>query len=248
MNPHKTECIHLQSIPQNTAAKDASIFPVNRLSVRDGVIQTLTEHDLADSVFFRVRWRGGLLLTLSRRFESYWILVEKDDTVFQCVRVDKEHLLIQRLQQVIRDIERGRFARTKTTAELVAQIVQERQLTSCMNNTKWDCFRNAMINEMPFCPPYEIKTLFDDDTSFITNFIASDIWYQGNYDAEEFVNLNYKVIEYLAVKPKYYENKGGLLAPKKIWHNAEETFAQILYNCHIPCKKCGDACLIYGYL
>ena len=50
-----------------------------------------------------------------------------------------------------------------------------------MNNTKWNRFREAMIYEMPFCPPYEIKTLFDEETAFIANFIASDIWYQGDY-------------------------------------------------------------------
>ena len=42
---------------------------------------------------------------------------------------------------------------------MIIEIVQRRGLTSCMNNTKWREFREAMEYEMPFKPPYIYKTL-----------------------------------------------------------------------------------------
>ena len=42
------------------------------------------------------------------------------------------------------------------------RIVQQRQLCSCMNNTKWNELRNAMRFEMPFPPPFTMKTLFEE--------------------------------------------------------------------------------------
>ncbi len=242
--------LKLKSTPQkqqNIIPQSIAQLPLSKLTIKSGIIQNLTKSDLADNVLLCVRWKGGLTLTLSYQWQYYWILVEKDDSIFQSVRIGKEKHLISKLQQVLCDIEYGRFARSKSMAERVAEIVQKRQLTSCMNNTKWNRFREAMIYEMPFCPPYEIKTLFDEETAFIANFIASDIWYQGDYDEEDFVDCNYKIIEYLAVKPKYYERTGGLLVETKILHSAEETFVQLIKNYHIPYQKSGDAYIIYGY-
>ena len=76
-----------------------------------------------------------------------------------------------------------------------------------MKSCLYDCKSRLFSDNQP---------LFDEDTSFLTDFISSDIWYQGDYDEEDFVGLNYKVIECLAVKPKYYENKGKTLAKKDL--------------------------------
>lgn len=218
------------------------------LKIGQGVIQELTEEERGNGVILHVRWKGGLRLLLSFKWNYYWISVEKDDSTFKTLRINKEKQVIENLQKVIQSIEQGEFARRKSAAELVAEIVQKQQLVSCMNNTKWDIFRNAMLNEMPFPPPYEIKTLFEDDTH-IASFIAEDANYDGWYNAEDFVNLNYKVIEYLAVKTRYYDTIGGSLVYHKVWHDATEVFLEIMKKNHIPYKRLEeDTFIIYGYL
>ena len=146
-------------------------LPYEQLHMEQGIIQELTEQDRDNNLLYRVRWKDGLTLNLSYNWNCYWIFVEKDDSIFKSIRLDKEKYVMEKLQNTITSIERGNFARQKSTTELVAKIVQERQLTSCMNNTKWDKFRHAMLEEMPFRPPYEIKTLFDEDDTFIQDFV-----------------------------------------------------------------------------
>jgi len=217
------------------------------LQIERGVIQELTEKDHKNGVMFRVHWKGRLFLILSFQWEYYWISVEKDDSTFRTIRLSKEKRILETLQKVIQSIEQGEFARRKSTAELVTEMIQKQQLVSCMNDTKWDIFRNAMLHDMPFPPPYEIKTLFEDD-SYIADFITEDANYDGWYDAENFVNLNYKVIEYLAVKTRYYDTIGGRLVHNKVWHDATEVFLELMTKYHIPYEKLEeDTFIIYGY-
>lgn len=227
-----------------------NFFPFEQLETKRGTVLPLSDTEQESGTLFCVRWKGGLTLRLSYRWSCYWITVEKEDTIFQSVRLDKAQSVMASLQKMIRDIERGQFARRKTTAELVAETVQQRQLTSCMNNTKWNRFRTAMLEEMPFPPPYEIKTLFDEDDTFIKNFAAQDAGYQGCYIDEDFVDLNYKVIEYLIIKTRYYDTAGGRLVPQKIWHDATAPFLELMRKYHIPYvpyETTNDTFVIYGY-
>ncbi|MBD5088161.1 MAG: hypothetical protein HDT30_05020 [Clostridiales bacterium] len=43
------------------------------------------------------------------------------------------------------------------------KFVKQRNLCSYMNDTKWNELRYAMLNKMPFPPPYIIKTLFESE-------------------------------------------------------------------------------------
>jgi hypothetical protein len=225
-------------------------FSFDQLYIEYGTIQPLSDKEQNTGVLFCVRWKGGLTLRFSNRWSYYWIMVEKDDSIFQSIRLDKEKYVMEKLQKSIRDIERGAFSRRKSTAQLVSEIVQQRQLTSCMNNTKWDMFRTAMLEEMPFPPPYEIKTLFDNEIAFINYFITNDANYRGCYIDEDFVNLNYKVIEYLVVKTRYYETIGGMLVQQRVYHDATTQFLELMKKYHIPyvpCEKSNDTFFIYGY-
>ena len=136
--------------------------------------------------------------------------------------------------------------------EQIAEIVYERNLTSYMNNTKWREFFNAMKNEMPFSPIYEHKSLFEDD-KIISKFKKyKEIYDQGDYSDETLREMchwsdSFSVIEYIAVKPYYYEKQGGILAYKKILHSAEKEFISILQKYNIPYEIEDDNYIIYGY-
>ena len=128
------------------------------------------------------------------------------------------------------------------------EYIEKEQLASFMNNTKWDKFRKAMLEEMPFPPPYIMKTIYEieDDSTYYTHFI-SDVNYLGGYDQESFAWLQYYLIEWVKVRPRYYEVQGGRLVSKKIIHDAEKEFLEILNKYHINYEKANDLYVIYGY-
>ena len=100
--------LKLKSTPQkqqNIIPQSIAQLPLSKLTIKSGIIQNLTKSDLADNVLLCVRWKGGLTLTLSYQWQYYWILVKKDDSIFQSVRIGKEKHLISKLQQVLCDIE-----------------------------------------------------------------------------------------------------------------------------------------------
>lgn len=132
--------------------------------------------------------------------------------------------------------------------EKLLKYINEHQLVSYMNNTKWNEFRNAMINEMPFQPPYIYKTLFEDEDGDYFSALDGDCEGCDSYDEESFNFLIYCDIEWVKVKPRYYEKIGGQLAYRKVFHDAEKEFLEILHKYNIPYEKTGD-CLytIYGY-
>ena len=137
---------------------------------------------------------------------------------------------------------------TEKLKKKAKEYIQKEQLASFMNNTKWEEFRNAMLKEMPFPPPYIIKTIFEveDDSTYYTHF-DSDVNYFGGYDEESFVYLQYYLIEWVKVRPRYYELKGGRLCSKKVIHDAEKEFITILNKYHINYEKDNETYIIYGY-
>jgi len=133
------------------------------------------------------------------------------------------------------------------TEELL-EYINQNQLVSYMNNTKWKEFRNAMINEMPFEPPYIYKLLGEEETGDYFSALDGDCEGSDTYDEESFNFLKYNEIEWVKIKPEYYEKVGGLLAYKKIFHNAEREFLEIMKKYNIPYEKIGKCLyIIYGY-
>ena len=132
--------------------------------------------------------------------------------------------------------------------ENLLKYINENQLVSYMNNTKWNEFRNAMINEMPFEPPYIYKLVDEEETGEYFSALEIDCCGCDAYDEESFNFLVYDEIEWLKVKPEYYEREGGQLVCKKIFHNAEKEFLEIMKKYSIPYEKIGECLyIIYGY-
>lgn len=130
----------------------------------------------------------------------------------------------------------------------VDDYIESEQLLCVMNNTKWDEFRNAMIHELPFAPPYIIKTIFEveDDSLYFTHF-NNDVGYLGAYDDESFEYLQYNTIEWIKIRPRYYKEKGGRLISKKEFIDCESEFLDILKKYNIPYEHHDNLYIIYGY-
>ncbi|MDD7184904.1 MAG: DUF6678 family protein [Ruminococcus sp.] len=132
--------------------------------------------------------------------------------------------------------------------EKLLKYINENHLVSYMNNTKWNEFRNAMINEMPFEPSYMYKLLDEEETGEYFSSLDGDCEGCDTYDEESFNFLQYDEIEWVKVKPRYYEKIGGKLAYKKLFHDAESEFLEIMKKYSIPYEKIGECLyIIYGY-
>ena len=132
--------------------------------------------------------------------------------------------------------------------ETVRRIVEERELCSCMNSTKWNELRTAMMQEMPFQPPYIVKFLMDD-TCYAEPGFREDVCHTGNwYDAFAIEGEGFHAelaVEWVKVRPRYLKRRGALLPPEVI--SAEAEFVAILQTYNIPYEESGGVYCIFGY-
>lgn len=127
------------------------------------------------------------------------------------------------------------------------KIVKQRNLCSYMNDTKWNEFRYAMLNQMPFPPSYIIKTLFENECKEERNF-QNDVyyigdWYEG-FTYGEYFNGGF-AIEWIKVRPRLLKHRGQLVEPQLI--DASKEFEEILKTYNIFYEKKNDVYCIYGY-
>lgn len=126
------------------------------------------------------------------------------------------------------------------------RIVQQRQLCSCMNDTKWRELRRAMGYEMPFPPPFILKTLFDREMQQPEGM--QDAFYPGDwedafaYGADQFDGI---AIEWIRIHPRLLEHRGRLIPPRLL--DASDRLECLLQTYHIPFEKQGVDYVIYGY-
>lgn len=189
------------------------------------------------NVHFIVRinkWTGGCWYYAERNKEqvsaSYYSR-KYDDRFFQSV------------QHLVNEIANGDFNHKKTLRERIQDIICERQLASYMNDTKWREFIHAMDEEMSVRVPYDYKTLFEEP--------RQELLWGSWYDRESFNNYDFKSIEWVKVKPKFYIStyRGRLLDDEKELCNAQQEFLDLMKKYSIPYEydEENDIYVIYGY-
>lgn len=130
------------------------------------------------------------------------------------------------------------------------KYLEENNLTSYMNDTKWNEFINAMNNEISFQPPYDIKYLDQPSEDYLIEKIKNrTIYHEDYYDNETFTPDYYKFIEWVKIYPRYWEKVGGQLIYKKILHDCEKELIQILEKYNIPFEydNKNGIYAVYGY-
>lgn len=132
--------------------------------------------------------------------------------------------------------------------EKVNRIIEQRQLCSYMNDTKWNELRSAMMNEMPFQPPYIVKFLFDEEcygeAGFLNGSSHPENWYHALSIEGQLFDASFAV-EWIKVRPEYSVKTGKLLEPQIV--SAENEFIAILKKYNIPFEENNGIYCIYGY-
>lgn len=132
--------------------------------------------------------------------------------------------------------------------ERVRKIIQQRNLCSYMNDTKWNELRTAVMNDMPFPPPFIIKFLFEDEVVGEKDF-QSDVNYFGDWYYAFAIEGHYfngaSAVEWIKVRPRYLKHRGQLIEPEVI--NADDKFVEILRRYSIPYEENHGVYCIYGY-
>ena len=127
-------------------------------------------------------------------------------------------------------------------------IIQERNLCSYMNDTKWNELRNAMINEMPFPPPFTVKYLFETEFDEEDD-LQKDVYYLGDWEyglSDDGKNFECTfLVEWIKIRPRYLKRRGALIESEII--DAEKIFVELLEKYNIPYEKSKGVFCIYGY-
>lgn len=149
---------------------------------------------------------------------------------------------LKQTQKLVNQIENGDFNHKKTRSDEIAEIIQKRNLTSYMNNTKWREFVHAMDEEMSVAVPYDLKTLFED---------SHDGFFDTFYDDESFNYYDFKSIEWVKVKPVFseYKFRGMLIPDEETAFDVEDEFIMLMKKYSIPYEYDNEnkVYIIYGY-
>lgn len=132
--------------------------------------------------------------------------------------------------------------------EKIKRQVSERNLCSCMNNTKWRELRDAMMSEMPFSPPYMTKFLFEEtesDHTVLMKACQPYNWYYVYSVEGECFDAAF-AIEWIRIFPRIKVTRSGY--PSTYTENAEKALCDILNKYSIPFEKDENGIFcIYGY-
>lgn len=235
----------MKEMERNTYINFVSEILDKELKVYSGTKQKITVFEEA-SWFCKVidiRWKGDIHFEAETSKYNGWYFVSRDkqriSNLYHFNKIDDS--LITHMQQLINDIESGRYNSKKTLKEQIAEIVEKRGLTGYMNATKWKELLNEIeTNLREISLMY--KTLLDDN---------EPQYFWTLYGDEYIEYMNTAVIEWMKIKPVHieYVHRGALLDDEIKVHSLESELVSILKKYSIPYEYAEDekVYIIYGY-
>ncbi|WP_025028241.1 DUF6678 family protein [Caldalkalibacillus mannanilyticus] len=130
--------------------------------------------------------------------------------------------------------------RMESLKKNIQSVLSEKQLHPIMNNTKWKELQSAVINTLPFPPPYQVKYVLEETPEPIS--FDNDVWYFGDWN--EGLSLFYSV-EWIRVRPRYLKHRGVLIDDELIDITVE--FLRVLHHLNIPYIEESNSYYIFGY-
>lgn len=219
---------------------------IENIDFKNGVIQEISQEKKEMGYILDVRWKRDVHFVMYINQLPYvWYYASRNGERVSSSYINRKYndAFYKSVQHLVDEIEYGSFNYKKTVSERIAEIIQDRQLTSYMNDTKWKEFVHAMDEEMSVAVPYAYKTLFEED--------REDLFFDKWYDCESFNGYHYKSVEWVKVKPKFHEckHRGMLIEDEKIYYDVEEEFLNLMKKYSITCEKEEETGLyvIYGY-
>lgn len=192
-------------------------------------------------------WPGGVSLKLLMFSGKYYrIIVYKDDSSFESFQLYGSENVLSYVQKLAKNINDGKYDTKKTDKEKAQKIINHRQLTSYMNNTKWNVLLDIVKNRLSFPPAFIYKTLFDMPDSEYLKTLTKIPSYFGDYSYEGLEHRRY-LIEWIRVTPKYAYEKGERLVSKIEIQDVSEDLERELKKENIPYEVDGNDIVIYGY-
>lgn len=212
------------------------------IDFKNGIVQEVKEKENT-GIVMDVRWKKDihLILFINRWTEQCLCYVlRNEEQISQNYYIERnDKKFSDFIQHLVNQIENGDFDNKKTESEKIAEIIKARNLTACMNNTKWKEFIKAINEEMSVLVPCDYLTLFGSGPFFAKGF--------------DYEHLGYKLksIEWVKVKPKFYISKyrGRLVEDDKELCDAEQEFLNLMDKYSIPYEydSINEIYTIYGY-
>ena len=215
----------------------------NSLDFHSGIVQSKnTEITDKSSLLFQVLWKNNIAFCVTGWNHFGWFLVEKNgqqvSTLFHYEKIKDN--TISMMQKLINEIEYGKYDNKKTQSDKIQDAIQQRQLTSYMNKTKWQELIGEIrqIDDLPIM----YKTLFDTSDPEFYWTIKGD---------EHFDFMDKELIERFKISGNIeeYEYLGRLLEPKVVQHDISKKIVDILqkYSINFDYDKESNSYVIYGY-
>ena len=131
----------------------------------------------------------------------------------------------------------------------IKSIVQNKCMCSMMNNTKWRELKKG-ITELPFLPPFVIKSVDVGDPTYNQN--DEDVYNTGdwgiyleNYLGGDIYATPFYAVEWVKIRPRLLKHQGRLIESKVI--DETDEFLEMLKKFNIPFEEQNGTYIIYGY-
>ena len=195
---------------------------------------------------FEAEWKGNLrFLAVMSEFRCgsgcYYVLKDGQavSPIYHFSKADEA--LFGRMQRLIDDIENGKFRNKKTLRERIASLVEEKGLTSYMNNTKWHELMDAINEKAPY-NGIQYKTLFEDTEPEVYWHLRSD---------EKIVHIDLAQVEWMKIRHTLTDREYiGYLVPDKVYkYDNKSVILEILQEYSIPYEydELEQVFVVYGY-
>jgi hypothetical protein len=128
----------------------------------------------------------------------------------------------------------------------VLSVVNKKQLSSVMNNTKWELLLKSIKDTLQYPPVFQVKYVLED-TPIPENF-EEELWYWGEWNDNWIHGIRpyYKEVEWIRFRPRYVNHRVIIIEPEII--NFTEEFVSMLKKIRIPFVREDDTICIYGYV
>ena len=213
------------------------------IDFKNGVVQEIDENKFNNGTILDIRWKKDVhfILYINRcAGKCLYYVLRNGEQVSCCYYPNiNDEKFLHSIQHLVNEIENGDFDYKKTESEQIAEIIKARNLTACMNNTKWKEFIKAINEEMPVLIPCDYLTLFGSGPFFVNGF------------DDEHLGYKLKAIEWVKVKPKFHisKYKGRLVDDDKELCDVEQEFLYLMNKYSIPYEYDSESeiYVIYGY-